>query len=84
MNQLGRRNLTDDAWVYFLGKTYEGRKRQGARTDLTSGNACQKSDTAAEKLADEKGVSEKSVSRATVVRAAEAAHLSTIKCVGRN
>ena len=36
-NQLGRRNLTPQEASYYRGKLYESKKRQGARTDLTSG-----------------------------------------------
>jgi hypothetical protein len=63
-NQLGRRNLSESAFAYFLGKTYERRKRQGARNDLTCGQGDQKLKTTAELLAAEKGVSEKTVRRA--------------------
>src|SRR3954466_9868459 len=81
-NQLGRRNCTLDEFAYYLGKLYEGRKRQGERTDLqgaeaTSGTFYQKSTTAAI-VAAEHGVSEKTVRNAAefasnVDRLAEAA-----------
>jgi hypothetical protein len=52
--QLGRRNLSPVAESYFRGEGYRAAKCQGARTDLTSDNACQKS--TAEKLAEASGV----------------------------
>ena len=61
--QVGRRNLTDSWSRYLLGRKYEALKRQGQRTDLTSGQNVQKS-TAAEKIADETGKNEKTVRRA--------------------
>lgn len=62
-NQLGRRNLTRDQWEYFLGERYNREKRQGARTDLTSGKNDHKLQTS-KRLADEYGVTEKTVRRA--------------------
>ncbi len=41
-NQLGRRNLTPEAVSYLRGRRYNLQKRQGKRTDLTSGKSCQK------------------------------------------
>jgi hypothetical protein len=64
-NQLGRRNLHPDAIALLLGKRYEGEKRQGARTDLTSPQSEEKS-TTSERIAREHNVS-----RATVERAAQ-------------
>lgn len=62
-NQLGRRNLTELQFSYYLGKLYEQEKRQGERTDLTSGNCCQKLQ-ADEKLAKEHDVSPRTVRNA--------------------
>jgi len=66
-NQVGRRNLSDTAFKYYLGRLYEKRKRQGARTDLTSDQSDQTSDaagTVAEKIAREKRTSPGTVRRA--------------------
>jgi hypothetical protein len=62
-NQLGRRNLSKQDYKLLLGRRYNRAKRQGERTDLTSGQNAQKS-TTAEKLAKEHGVDEKTVRRA--------------------
>jgi N6-adenosine-specific RNA methylase IME4 len=62
-NQLGRRNLHPDAFTLLLGRRYNRAKRQGERTDITSGKSCQKS-TTAERLALEHGVTEKTVRNA--------------------
>lgn len=59
--QLGRRNLSPAAECYLRGKRYLELKRQGARTDLTSGQSDQK--TAAERLAEEFKVGEKTIRR---------------------
>ena len=67
-HQAGRRNLTDSAYTYRLGKIYEVRKRQGSRSDLTSHQNGERL-TTAEKIARQKGVSKN-----TVERAAEYAH----------
>jgi hypothetical protein len=48
---LGRRNFSREAESYHRGKCYLEAKRQGARTDLTSGQKGQKS--AAERLGEE-------------------------------
>lgn len=63
-NQLGRRNITPDQFTLLLGRRYNRAKRQGARTDLTSGQIAQKSETTAQKLAAEHGVDERTVRRA--------------------
>jgi hypothetical protein len=60
-NQLGRRNLTPDQTSYLRGKQYELQKRQGTRTDLTSGNSYQKSHNTATELAQHHKVSEKTI-----------------------
>lgn len=60
--QLARRNLADSWSKYLLGRDYEVGKRQGARTDLTSGNSCQKS--TAERIAEERRVGERTVRNA--------------------
>jgi len=68
--QLARRNLTPDQFTMVLGRLYNRLKRQGARTDRTSGQNDQKSEqatkgeTTAERLAREHGVSEATVRRA--------------------
>jgi hypothetical protein len=68
-NQLGRRNLTDNAFAYFLGKTHESRKRRSGgdhrSQDFKSATTAPLVDTA-EGIAEEKGVS-----RRTVMNAAE-------------
>lgn len=58
-NQLGRRNLAPNEVSYYRGKLYENQKRQGERTDLTSGKNYQKS--TAENIAKRYGVSEKTI-----------------------
>jgi hypothetical protein len=59
--QLGRRNLSPAAESYLRGKRYQEAKRQGARTDRTSGQSDQKS--AAERLGEEFAVGEKTIRR---------------------
>lgn len=61
--RLGRRNLHPDAFTLLLGRRYNRAKKQGERTDITSGKSCQKS-TTAERLAKEHGVTEKTVRNA--------------------
>lgn len=61
-HQLGRRNLTPDTQAYVRGKLYNSYKRQGARTDLTSGQSGQRL-TAAERIAAELHVGEKTIRR---------------------
>jgi len=61
-NQLGRRNLDPRAMSLLRGRRYNRAKKQGERTDLTSGQNVQKS-TAAERLAAEHGVNEKTIRR---------------------
>jgi DNA modification methylase len=61
-NQLGRRNLTDDQRRLIIGKRYNREKKQGVRTDLTSGQNVQKL-TTAKKIAKENKVNEKTVRR---------------------
>jgi N6-adenosine-specific RNA methylase IME4 len=58
-NQLGRRNLTPEQASYLRGQRYNREKRQGERTDLTSGNSCTKS--TANRLGDEYKVSERTI-----------------------
>ena len=60
-NQLGRRNLTPDQMALLWGRRYNAEKRQGARTDLTSGQSGQKS--TAEWLAQQAGQSERTIRR---------------------
>ena len=62
-NQLGRRNLTADAFTLLLGRRYNRAKKQGDRTDLTSDQNDQKL-TTADKLASEHGVGSATVRRA--------------------
>ena len=70
-NQLGRRNLTEQEASYYRGKLYESRKRQGARTDLTSGQNVQKLSTA-EEIGKQYGVDEKTIRRdATYAKAVD-------------
>src|SRR5262245_50960759 len=57
--KLGRRNISPDAASYLRGKRYLEMKRQGARTDLTSGQNVQK--WASERLGEEHKVSEKTI-----------------------
>lgn len=59
-NQLGRRNLSKQDYKLLLGRRYNRAKKQGERTDLTSGKSCQKSTTAG-RIAKEHGISEKTV-----------------------
>jgi len=59
-HQLGRRNLSAEAMSLLRGRRYNRTKRQGARTDLTSGNICPKLDTSI-RLAAEHGVSPRTV-----------------------
>lgn len=59
--QLGRRNLSPAAESYLRGKRYLETKKQGARTDKTSGQSDQKS--TAEKLGEEYKVGEKTIRR---------------------
>lgn len=61
-NQLGRRNLTPQEASYYRGKLYESRKRQGARTDLTSPQNEEKLITAKE-LGKQYGVSKATIER---------------------
>jgi site-specific DNA-methyltransferase (adenine-specific) len=64
-NQLGRRNLHPDQYALVIGRIYNRARRQGQRTDLTSGNSYQKSDgTTAERIAANHGLSEKTVRNA--------------------
>ncbi len=59
-NQLGRRNLTPEQKSYLRGQRYNLEKRQGERTDLTSGENPQKC-TTAEVLAEEYRVDESTI-----------------------
>lgn len=61
-NQLGKRNLTEEAKSYFRGKHYKTEKRQGERTDLTYGQNVQKLETR-EKLAELYKKSAKTIQR---------------------
>ncbi len=63
-NQLGRRNLTHDAFTMLLGRRYKRSKKQGRRTDLTSDQVEQRSVTTAESIAADHGVSPATVRRA--------------------
>jgi N6-adenosine-specific RNA methylase IME4 len=63
LNQLGRRNLTDDQRRYYMGRRYNRVKKQGARTDLTSAQNEQKL-TTAESIAADEGVGQATVRRA--------------------
>lgn len=68
-NQLGRRNLTPQHTKYLLGKLYWLEKKQGERTDLTSGQNVQKLETA-ERIASETGVGARTVRRSSDYAAA--------------
>lgn len=61
-NQLGRRNLTGDQASILRGRRYNRTKKQGARTDLTSGQNDQKL-TTAETLGKQHGVSSSTIKR---------------------
>jgi ParB-like chromosome segregation protein Spo0J len=58
VNQLGRRNLTEQEASYYRGKLYSAKKQQGKRTDLTLAQNVLKSDTA-EELGKQYGVSQR-------------------------
>ena len=60
-NQLGRRNLTPEAVSYLRGKRYNREKRQGKRTDLTSGHFGTK--LTADQLAHEYKVGTRTIKR---------------------
>ena len=60
-NQLGRRNLTPEAVSYLRGKRYNREKRQGKRTDLTSGQSGTK--LTADQLAHEYKVGTRTIKR---------------------
>ncbi|MEO1652455.1 MAG: hypothetical protein AAFU64_02825 [Bacteroidota bacterium] len=62
INQLGKRNLSENAKSYLRGKQYGQEKQQGKRSDLTSGQNVQKLETR-EKLAKEYKVSAKTIQR---------------------
>ncbi|WP_199789735.1 DUF5131 family protein [Sorangium cellulosum] len=61
-HQLGRRNLTPEAYAFLRGKLYNGMKHQGSRSDLTSGQSAQKS-TTAQQIAARYKVDEKTIRR---------------------
>ncbi|UQA63208.1 hypothetical protein [Polyangium aurulentum] len=61
-HQLGRRNLSPEAMSYLRGRMYCSAKRQGERTDLTSGHSAQKL-TTAEQIAAQYKVDEKTIRR---------------------
>jgi hypothetical protein len=61
-HQLGRRNLTNKQRSYYRGKLYAKSKQQGKRTDLTSAQNEQKSDTA-KRIGEMDGVSGSTVRR---------------------
>jgi hypothetical protein len=60
-NQLGRRNLTPEQISYYRGGQYNLQKRQGKRTDVTSGNSYQKSQNTATQFAQVHKVAEKTI-----------------------
>jgi hypothetical protein len=62
INQLGKRNITEDEKSYLRGIQYKIEKKQGQRTDLTSGQNDQKLETR-EKLAIQHKVSAKTIQR---------------------
>jgi len=61
-NQLGRRNLDARQMSLLRGRRYNRTKKQGERSDITSGQNVQKL-TTAETLAAEHGVNEKTIRR---------------------
>ena len=61
-NQMGRRNISDEQKSYLRGLRYRNEKRQGARTDLTSGQNVHKS-TTSQVIADQYNVDEKTIRR---------------------
>lgn len=61
-NQLGRRNLSPNAASYLRGKLYDSIKKQGTRTDRTTGEDAQRL-TTAEKLGAVNGVNESTIRR---------------------
>jgi hypothetical protein len=69
-NQLGRRNLSRQDYKLLLGRRYNRAKKQGERTDLTSGQNAPKSERTSARLANEHGVDEKTVRRAGQFQAA--------------
>lgn len=62
-NQLGRRNLSPDQMSLIRGRRYNRLKKQGARTDLTSRQNDGKSQSTAQKIANDHGVSERTIER---------------------
>jgi hypothetical protein len=74
--QLGRRNLSSAAESYLRGKRYLETKKQGSRTDKTSGQTDRK--TTAEKLAEEFKIGEKTIRRDALF--AEAVDLVVQNC----
>jgi hypothetical protein len=61
-NQLGKRNMTEEQKAYFRGLQYQREKKQGERTDLTSGQDVLKLGTQ-ERLAEQHKVSAKTIQR---------------------
>lgn len=62
VNQLGRRNLTEQEASYYRGKLYSAKKQQGKRTDLTLAHFGLKLNTA-EELGKQYGVSKNTIKR---------------------
>jgi hypothetical protein len=60
-HQRGRRNSTPNQLSYMRGKEYEIQRRQGKRTDLTSGKSYQKLPSTATAVGQEHQVSEKTI-----------------------
>lgn len=63
-NQLGRRNLTADAFTLLLGRRYARAKKAHGGARLSSGQNDHMPERTADRLAEEHGVSEKTVRRA--------------------
>ena len=62
-HQLGRRNLSKEAAADVIGQVYNGRKRQGRRTDLTNPQNEDKSGKESQAVAAELGVGRATVER---------------------
>lgn len=62
VNQLGKRNITEETKSYLRGLKYQQEKKQGKRSDLTSGQNDQKLNTQ-EQLAEIYKVSPKTIQR---------------------
>lgn len=77
LNQLGRRNLTKEAYAVLLGRLYNATKKSshdgGKGRKRSGGNAAHHSETTAQRIAREHGVHEKTVRNAAKMQKAAAA-----------